>query len=202
MKPTVASPRVLALPALASVAAIVVACGGSSNAPSSSPASPAEAPDGGAVAAPDVGGGSGLAATPTSDAGASDAAASTSSDAGASNASDAGAGAGPKADPSIIADGDDGCAPVAVDFEKRARPKLKECYATGKKKDPNLTGTVKLKITVDLKGKIKSTKVVDKTLPDPVAECMVKVLKSTPFPEVEKCWDRSITIPMTFPTPK
>ncbi len=102
----------------------------------------------------------------------------------------------------VIGEMKDECTPVGVEFEKRARPKLKECYAQGKKKSPNLEGTVKIKITVDVKGKIKSTKVVEKTLPDPVADCMLKVIKATPFPEVEKCWDASITIPVTFPTPK
>jgi outer membrane biosynthesis protein TonB len=96
----------------------------------------------------------------------------------------------------------DECTPVGVDFEKRARPKLKECYAAAKKKSPNLEGTVKIKITVDVKGKIKSTKIVDKTLPGAVADCMLKVVKTTPFPEVEKCWDASIVLPITFPTPK
>ena len=43
----------------------------------------------------------------------------------------------------------DECTPVGVDFEKRARPKLKECYATGKKKDPNLEGTVKITVEID-----------------------------------------------------
>lgn len=95
----------------------------------------------------------------------------------------------------------DECTPVGVDFEKRARPKLKECYRDGKKKDPNLEGTVKIKITVDVKGKIKSTKVIEKTLPDPVAKCMLKAVQATPFPEVDKCWDSTITIPITFPTP-
>jgi hypothetical protein len=96
----------------------------------------------------------------------------------------------------------DECTPVGVDFEKRARPKLKECYAEGKKKNPNLEGKVRIKMTVDVKGKIKSVKVVEKTLPDPVADCMLKVVKATPFPEVEKCWDSTLTIPVTFPTPK
>jgi len=102
----------------------------------------------------------------------------------------------------VSVDAPDDCTPVGVDFEKRARPKLKECYATGKKKDPSLEGTVRIKMTVDLKGKIKSVKVVEKTLPDPVADCMLKVVKATPFPEVEKCWDSTLTIPMTFPTPR
>jgi hypothetical protein len=101
-----------------------------------------------------------------------------------------------------VGEAKDECTPVGVDFEKRARPKLKECYATGKKKDPNLEGTVKIKITVDVKGKIKSTKIVEKTLPDPVANCMLKAIQSTPFPEVDKCWDATLTIPITFPTPK
>jgi hypothetical protein len=95
----------------------------------------------------------------------------------------------------------DECTPVGVDFEKRARPKLKGCYAEGKKKNPNLEGTVKIKMTIDVKGKIKSVKVIEKTLPDAVADCMLKVVKATPFPEVEKCWDATLTIPMTFPTP-
>jgi hypothetical protein len=97
----------------------------------------------------------------------------------------------------------DECTPVGVDFEKRARPKMKECYAEGKKKtgNPNLQGTVKIKLTIDLKGKIKNTKVIEKTLPDSVADCMLKVVKATPFPEVDKCWDSTITIPITFPTP-
>jgi hypothetical protein len=96
----------------------------------------------------------------------------------------------------------DECTPVGVDFEKRARPKLKECYRTGKKKDANLAGTVKIKVTVDVKGKIKAVKVVEKTLPNPVADCMLKVIKETPFPEVDKCWDSTLTIPITFPTPQ
>lgn len=115
-------------------------------------------------------------------------------------AADAGGGA-PKP---VVVENKDECTPVGVDFEKRARPKLKECYATGKKatKNPNLEGTVKIKITVDVKGKIKSTKVIEKTLPDSVADCMLNAVKSTPFPEVEKCWDSTLTIPVTFPTPK
>jgi hypothetical protein len=112
------------------------------------------------------------------------------------------ANAPPAKAPVVIGETKDECTPVGVDFEKRARPKLKECYAEGKKKTPNLEGTVKIKITVDVKGKIKSTKVVEKTLPDPVAECMLKAIKTTPFPEVDKCWDATLTIPITFPTPR
>lgn len=115
------------------------------------------------------------------------------------------AGAAPATDPKSgapVGEMKDECTPVGVDFEKRARPKLKECYAVAKKKAPNLEGTITLKITVDVKGKIKATKVVDKTLPDSVADCMLKVIRTTPFPEVDKCWDATLTIPLTFPTPK
>jgi hypothetical protein len=95
----------------------------------------------------------------------------------------------------------DECTPLAVDFEKRARPKLKECYRDGKKKDPDLKGTVKIALEIDTLGKIKSTKITEKTLPDPVAQCMLKVVKATPFPEAAKCPGKQLTIPMTFPTP-
>lgn len=163
-----------------SVVATLVACGGSSNPP---PASASPEP-------------SVTAESPIP----ADTAAAPVVDAGTAPVVDAGPPA-PKP-PGTLAEAPDECTPVGVDFEKRARPKLKECYATGKKKDANLEGTVKIKMTVDVKGKIKSVKVVEKTLPDPVADCMLKVVKATPFPEVEKCWDSTITIPITFPTPK
>ena len=95
----------------------------------------------------------------------------------------------------------DECTPVGVDFEKRARPKLKECYAQGKKKDPNLQGTVKISVDIDTLGKVKTIKIVEKTLPEPVAQCMLKAVKGTPLPEASKCPGKSLTIPVTFPTP-
>jgi hypothetical protein len=95
----------------------------------------------------------------------------------------------------------DECTPIGVDFEKRARPKMKECYATAKKKEPDLKGTVRISIDIDTLGKVKAYKIVEKTLPDAVAQCMLKVVKSTPLPEASKCPGKSITIPVTFPTP-
>lgn len=95
----------------------------------------------------------------------------------------------------------DDCTPVGVDFEKRARPKMKECYANAKKKEPDLKGTVRITIDVDTLGKVKGYKIVEKTLPDAVAQCMLKVVKATPLPEASKCPGKSITIPITFPTP-
>ena len=78
---------------------------------------------------------------------------------------------------------------------------MKECYAAAKKKDPDLKGTVRISIDIDTLGKVKSYKIVDKTLPDPVAQCMLKVVKATPLTEAAKCPGKSITIPITFPTP-
>jgi hypothetical protein len=119
------------------------------------------------------------------------------SDAGAAPAATAAAPATPSAP-----EPKDECTPVGVDFEKRARPKLKDCYAEGKKKDPNLQGTVKLTVEIDTVGKVKAMKIVEKTLPDPVAQCMLKVLKATPLTEAAKCPGKSFTIPVTFPTPR
>lgn len=96
----------------------------------------------------------------------------------------------------------DECLPIGVDFEKRARPKFKDCYRDGKKKDPNLEGTVRITVDVDTLGKVRSMKITDKTLPDPVAQCMLKAVKGTPFPEASKCPGKAITIPIAFPTPR
>lgn len=171
--------------------ALVIACGGSNPEPAASPsAPPAE-----------------TAAAAEGEAGAPSAPTASETQPGAAPSAEAPAapGAAPAAPANtgvVIGETKDECTPVGVEFEKRARPKLKECYAEGKKKDANLEGTVKIKITVDVKGKIKSTKIVEKTLPDPVANCMLKVIKTTPFPEVDKCWDATLTIPVTFPTPR
>jgi hypothetical protein len=108
----------------------------------------------------------------------------------------------PAASPPAAPEPKDECTPVGVDFEKRARPQLKECYAAGKKKDPNLKGTVRISVDIDLNGKVKTIKIVEKTLPEPVAQCMLKVVKTTPLPEASKCPGKSLTIPMTFPTPR
>jgi hypothetical protein len=166
---------------------LALACGGSTPPPNASAPSESaapSAPESDAAVSP-------VAETPTA------APAPVASDAPPATSAEP-----PKPSGVVIGETKDECTPVGVDFEKRARPKLKECYAAGKKKTPDLEGTVKIKVTVDVKGKIKSTKIIEKTLPDPVADCMLKVIKTTPFPEVDKCWDASLTIPITFPTPK
>lgn len=104
------------------------------------------------------------------------------------------------APPPSPADPPDLCTPVGVEFEKRARPALKECYREGKKKDADLRGKVRITIDVDTLGKIKGYRATDKSLPEPVVACMLKVVKTTPLPEASKCPGKTITIPLQFPT--
>lgn len=178
---TKTDPRVASTALLSTLLVAFLACGGKAPEPEAALVPPAQADE---------------PSAPTEDAGAP-----AEPPAPAAAPAPADAGAAPPAT-GVIGEAQDECTPVGVDFEKRARPALKACYAEAKKKSPNLEGTVKIKITVDVRGKIKSTKVVEKTLPDSVASCMLKAVKATPFPEVEKCWDASIVIPVTFPTPR
>jgi hypothetical protein len=108
----------------------------------------------------------------------------------------------PASTPAAPPEPKDECTPVGVDFEKRARPKLKDCYAQAKKKAPNLEGTVKISVDIDTLGKVKAIKIVEKTLPESVAQCMLKVVKGTPLTEASKCPGKTLTIPVTFPTPR
>lgn len=115
-------------------------------------------------------------------------------DAGASAASEPAA-------PAAAAAPADECAPVGVDFEKRARPKIKECYREGKKKDPDLKGSIKISLEIDYQGKTKGPKIVESTLPKAVSKCMLDAVKATPIPEAAKCPNKTVAIPVTFPTP-
>ena len=76
----------------------------------------------------------------------------------------------------------DDCTPVGVDFEKRARPKLKDCYATGKKKDANLQGTVKIAVEIQAENEAG----FDDNLQRAVKEnCKVLKFKSAEFEQGE-----------------
>ncbi len=94
----------------------------------------------------------------------------------------------------------DECAPVARAFERSARPKIRECYREGKKKDPNLMGSIKIGLEVDGLGKAKPAKILESTLPKDVSACMLKAVKETPLPEASKCPNKSLAIPVSFPT--
>lgn len=163
---------------LLGVCAVLVACGGPPKAPA--PATPTTVDvDAGAEPTPAV----------EPDASAPADVSTPSSDAGASASATP-----PAAEPL------DACTTVSAALEKRVRPKLQACYREGKKKNPNLEGKVRLAIDVDTLGKIHATKVVEKTLPDAVANCMLKALKAEPFAEADKCPGKAVIIPIQFPT--
>lgn len=176
--------RTIAVLVLGSVASVALGCGGGSSGP---PLTPDAHEDGGAESFAEVN----PADLAELDAGSAAKTEATPPPAADTPAQGAAATPEPK----------DECTPVGVDFEQRARPKLKECYAQGKKKEPNLQGTVKISVDIDLRGKVKTIKIVEKTLPEAVAQCMLKVVKATPLTEASKCPGKSLTIPVTFPTP-
>lgn len=107
------------------------------------------------------------------------------------------ASAAPATDPGPI----DDCSPVARELERRARPKIKECYREGKKKEPDLKGTIKIGFEIDGLGKAKPPKIVETTLPKDVSACMLKAMKETPMTDAAKCPNKNVMIPVTFPTP-
>lgn len=107
----------------------------------------------------------------------------------------------PKGDPEIVAENDP-CAPVGQVFEKKVRPDFKNCYREGKKKDPNLEGSAKFIVNVDLNGKVASVKSLDdkSTLGPSVVQCMFSAVKKAAFDDGAKCKGKSVLIPVEFPT--
>ncbi len=99
----------------------------------------------------------------------------------------------------IVMDDPSGCTPVATAFEHETHPKIRACYREGKKEDPNLEGAVKILLTFDARGK-RTVKTEDITLPKAVADCMTKVIQTTPFPEGKRCVGKSLTFPIKFPS--
>jgi len=98
-----------------------------------------------------------------------------------------------------VTDDPSGCTPVATAFEHETHPKIRACYREGKKDDPNLEGAVKILLTFDARGK-RTVKTEDITLPKAVADCMTKVIETTPFPEGKRCVGKSLTFPIKFPS--
>ncbi len=104
----------------------------------------------------------------------------------------------PDAPPSagVIAQGHDECTAVAAPFEEKVRAKFNECYQAGKKKNPELAGTIKVTLKVDMKGKVKY-------VPDPSKldkapyDCMVKAVKKEPF-DAKACKGKDIAVSKTF----
>lgn len=121
----------------------------------------------------------------------------TSSDTATVPASPNGATASPPSTAGIIAEGHDECTGIAAPFEEKVRAKFNECYQAGKKKNPELAGTIKVTLKIDAKGKV--TKYVpDKSKLDaPVVDCMVKAVKKEPFAG-KACSGKDITVSKTF----
>ncbi len=98
-----------------------------------------------------------------------------------------------------IAEGHDACSGVAAPFEEKVRAKFNECYQAGKKTNPELAGTIKVTLKVDVKGKVKY--VPEKSKLDPkVVTCMVNAVKKEPF-ESKACSGKDIAVSKTFGAP-
>jgi hypothetical protein len=93
----------------------------------------------------------------------------------------------------------DPCDKPSAEFEATVRPKFNDCYQEGKKKNPDLTGEIRVTVTIDYKGKIVSIK---STGPDDLGKsviaCGVAAVKKTPFPNADACIRKSIIVGKKF----
>ena len=88
----------------------------------------------------------------------------------------------------------DDCGEVAGPFEERVRARLNECYQSGKKKNPELAGTIRIVVNVNAAGKVSSiaplgTSELDRS----VVACMVKAAKKEPF-DGSACKAKTVTV--------
>ncbi len=97
----------------------------------------------------------------------------------------------------LIAEGHDDCALVAAPFEERVRAKFNECYQAGKKKNPELQGTVRVVLKVDVKGKVGKVVSDPSTLDASTVACMVKAVKKEPF-DAKACRGKDVAVSKTF----
>ena len=90
------------------------------------------------------------------------------------------------------------CGAVAAPFEARVRPRFNECYAAGKKKNPDLAGEIHIAVEVNAAGKVLSIKAVGTSeLGASVVDCMVKVVKKEPF-DASACKGKTIAVGKTW----
>lgn len=96
----------------------------------------------------------------------------------------------------------DPCSKPSADFEQLVRPKFNACYQAGKKKNPNLTGEIRVTLSFDYKGKITSIKHTgNDDLGKPVIACMLDAVKKTTFPSPDACPRKSIMVGKKFGEP-
>ena len=90
------------------------------------------------------------------------------------------------------------CSGAAAPFEARVRPRLNECYAAGKKKNPDLAGEIHIVVEVNPSGKVTSVKSVGTSeLGASVVDCMVKAVKKEPF-DGSACKGKTVAVGKTW----
>ena len=77
------------------------------------------------------------------------------------------------------------------------RPLLNTCYREGKKKNPNLAGTFRININVNMSGKVAGVLAMPSELGKDVVACMTKGVKKDPF-NGEHCQGKMVTLSKTW----
>jgi len=92
----------------------------------------------------------------------------------------------------------DECSKSALPYEEKVRPLLNKCYQEGKKKNPDLSGTVRVAVNVNLTGKVISVKPTGTSeLGDSVVQCMVKAVRDTRF-DGALCKSKTVVVSKTY----
>lgn len=92
----------------------------------------------------------------------------------------------------------DECSKAALPYEEKVRPLLNKCYQEGKKKNPDLSGTVRVQVAINTTGKVTSVKPSGTSeLGDSVVQCMVKAVRDTPF-DGALCKSKTVIVSKTY----
>ncbi|WP_394843438.1 AgmX/PglI C-terminal domain-containing protein [Pendulispora brunnea] len=110
----------------------------------------------------------------------------------------------PSTEPSVAgtvttgSDVPDECSKAALPYEEKVRPLLNKCYQEGKKKNPDLSGTVRVQVAINTTGKVTSVKPSGTSeLGDSVVQCMVKAVRDTPF-DGALCKSKTVIVSKTY----
>ncbi len=92
----------------------------------------------------------------------------------------------------------DACGVVAAPYEEKVRVRFNECYAAGKKKNPDLAGSIHIVVDVNPAGKVGSIKAMGTSeLGASVVDCMVKAAKKEPF-DGSACKGKTVAVGKTW----
>lgn len=92
----------------------------------------------------------------------------------------------------------DACGAVAAPYEEKVRARFNECYAAGKKKNPDLAGSIHIVVDVNPSGKVGSIKAMGTSeLGASVVDCMVKAAKKVPF-DGSACKGKTVAVGKTW----